>query len=440
MFSLSNATLEVDETAGVAGIVLNRTGGESGQVQVNYAITPGTATEALDYGAVSGTVVFAHGETSKTLAFPILDDLLVENNETVTLTLSNAVDAELGTIATAVFTILDNEQAISFMPQTYTVSEPTGTVSLAVSRSGSVAAPATVNFTTADAAGGATAKQDYVPTSGTISFAAGQRTAVVTIPIIDDFVDAEADENITVSLSAPTGGGLDVNGWHTATVTVQNVDRPPSIYDITAFAPNGRTEALFLQLNEAVVAAQAIDPVNYDLFLHNERRFGRASRQRVPLTAVDYNPTLNVLVMRPARPLRDNAFYEVVVRGTTTSGVRGVANEAIDANFDRLPDLLGAGEDFVGYFGRGTRLSYLDRNGDRVKLGAKGGGLIEVFRDIYREPRTVRYLGAVPGSAVYGTVTPTARVSDRTTTIGVLLLNGAESHLPVPPFVIQAAF
>lgn len=440
VFSLSNAALEVDETAGVAGIVLNRTGGESGLVQVDYSIAAGTATAGADFGALSGTVVFAHGETSKTLAFPIFDDLLVENDETVTITLSNAVDAEMGAPAAATVTILDNEQAISFMPQTYTVAEPTGTVSLVVSRSGSVAAPATVNFTTADAAGGAIAKQDYVPTSGTITFAPGQRSAVVTIPVIDDFTDDEVDENLTVALSQPTGGALDVNGWHTATVTLQNVERPPSIYDITAFAPSGRIEALFLQLNEAVGAAQAIDPVNYDLFLHNERRFGRASRQRVPLTAVDYNPTLNVLVMRPTRPLRDNVFYEVVVRGTTTSGIRGVANEALDANFDRLPDLLGAGEDFVGYFGRGNRLTYLDRNGDRVKLGAKGGGVIEVFRDIYREPRIVRYLGAVPGSAVYGSVRPTAGVSDRVTTIGLLLLNGAESHLPVPPFLIHAAF
>ena len=439
-FSLSSAAVEVDETAGVAGIILNRTGGESGQVQVDYSIAAGTATAGADFGALSGTVVFAHDETSKTLAFPVLDDLLIENNETVTITLTNAVDAEMGTPAAATVTILDNEQAISLMPQQYTVSEPTQSVTLVVSRSGSVEAPATVNFTTADAAGGAAARQDYVATSGTISFAAGQRAATITVPVLDDFVDAEADENFTVTLSQPTGGALDVNGWNTATVTVQNVDRPPSIYDITAFAPSGRIEALFLQLNEAVGAAQAIDPVNYDLFLHNERRFGVASRQRVPLSAVDYNPGLNVLVMRPQRPLRNNVFYEVVVRGTTTSGIRGVANETLDANYDRLPDPLGAGEDFVGYFGRGNRLNYLDRNADRVTLGAKGGGVIEVFRDISREPRIVRYVAAVPGSAVWGRIHPTARISDRTTSIGMLLLNGAQSHLPTPPFVIPAAF
>lgn len=437
-FTLSNAALSADETAGVAGIVVNRGGGESGQVQVNYAITGGTATAGADFTALSGTVTFAHGETAKALAFPILDDLLVENDETVIVTLSAPVDADLAAPDAATVTILDNEQAISFMPSTYSLGESGLVAGLVVSRSGDVSAPATVNYATADAPGGAVAGQDYAATSGTINFAPGQRTAFITVPIIDDFVDGEANESFTVALTQPAGGSLDVNGWHTATVTLANEDRPPSIYDITAFAPSGRIEALFLQLNEPVVAAQAIDPANYDLFLHNERRFnGPTSRRRVPLAAVDYNPTLKVLVMRPQRTLRDNAFYEVVVRGTTPNGIRGVANEALDGNFDRLPDPLLAGEDFIGYYGRGKRLSYFDRDGDRVTLGAKGGGMIEVFRDIYREPRTVRYLGAVPGSALWGKLAA-ARRSDDVTSIGTILLNGARNHLETPPFIVRA--
>ena len=436
---LGTQSVEVSETAGAAGIVVNRVGGTSGQVQVNYAITAGSATDLLDFTPLSGTVFFADGQTSQPLAFPVIDDLLVEGDETVQITLSSPVDAPLGATTAATVTILDNEQAISFASPTYAVPEPGMLAGVVVARSGAVDLPATVNYATADVPGGAVANQDYVATAGTILFAAGQRTAFVTVPILDDFVDGEPDESFSVVLSQPNGAGLGTNG--TTTVTIANVDRPPSIYDITAFAPRGRIEALYLKVNDPVLAARAIDPANYDLYQHAERRFNaQTARRRVPLRAVDYDTTLNTLVMRPVRALRNNVFYEVTVRGSTDSGIRGANNDPLDGNFDRQPDPVTFGEDFVGYFGRGTRLSYFDRDGDRVRLGTQGGGVIEVFRDVYREPRTVRHLGPAAGAAVWGIVTPGGRGSNGQTTIGTLILNGAQNFLPTPPFIISGLF
>ena len=77
-------------------------------VTVDYATSNGSASAGDDYTAKSGTLTFSPGETSKTVAVPILDDTIEENDETLTLTLSNAPGAEIKD-TTATGTINDDE-------------------------------------------------------------------------------------------------------------------------------------------------------------------------------------------------------------------------------------------------------------------------------------------------------------------------------------------
>ncbi len=76
-----------------ANTVMNFTvalaGASSVPVSVNYASSNGTATAPGDYTPVSGTLNFAPGESSKTVAVTVISDGLVENNETFAMTLSN---------------------------------------------------------------------------------------------------------------------------------------------------------------------------------------------------------------------------------------------------------------------------------------------------------------------------------------------------------------
>ena len=62
-------------------------------VTVAYATTDGTATAGQDYAAANGTLVFAAGQTRKTVSVAVLDDARDEGAETLTLTLSNASGA-----------------------------------------------------------------------------------------------------------------------------------------------------------------------------------------------------------------------------------------------------------------------------------------------------------------------------------------------------------
>ena len=80
--ALATLTISLDQAAASA-------------VTVNYATANGSATAGSDYTAGSGTVSFAPGQTSKTIAVQVLADRLVEATETVRVTLSGATGASI---------------------------------------------------------------------------------------------------------------------------------------------------------------------------------------------------------------------------------------------------------------------------------------------------------------------------------------------------------
>lgn len=77
-------------------------------VTVSYATADGSATAGSDYTATSGQLTFAPGETSKTVAVPILGDTAVEADETFTLALSTAVNAVLARAAATATLVNDD--------------------------------------------------------------------------------------------------------------------------------------------------------------------------------------------------------------------------------------------------------------------------------------------------------------------------------------------
>ena len=88
--AVSVADARVGEAAGATldfTVTLDRAA--QGGTSVDYETSDGTATAGADYTATSGTLAFAAGETSRTVSVPVLDDVVDEGNETLTLTLSN---------------------------------------------------------------------------------------------------------------------------------------------------------------------------------------------------------------------------------------------------------------------------------------------------------------------------------------------------------------
>lgn len=93
---------------GTVTVTVTRTGYTANTASVNYATSNGTALAGSDYTAVSGTLNFAAGDTSKTFTVVTLKDTLVEADEFFNIALSGAsgIGTALGTSSASV-TITD---------------------------------------------------------------------------------------------------------------------------------------------------------------------------------------------------------------------------------------------------------------------------------------------------------------------------------------------
>ena len=114
-----------------------------------------------------------------------------------------------------------------------TVDEDVGTVELTVKLKPVSTQQVTVDYATEDGtATGAGETEDYTVITGTLTFAVGDTSMVLSVPINDDTAD-EDDETFTVKLANATGDAA--IGVATATVTIRdNDDSPPG-------APQGLT-------------------------------------------------------------------------------------------------------------------------------------------------------------------------------------------------------
>jgi subtilisin family serine protease len=112
VLQFSTASYSVNETGVFVMATVSRTGGSDGTVAVDYASTDGTASAGFDYTGAGGTLTFNDGQLSTTFNVAILDDALVEGDESFTLNLFNATGgASLGAQSGATVIITDNDHA-----------------------------------------------------------------------------------------------------------------------------------------------------------------------------------------------------------------------------------------------------------------------------------------------------------------------------------------
>ncbi|WP_424100036.1 Calx-beta domain-containing protein [Moorena producens] len=98
-----------DETFAVFTVTLSPPSDKT--VTVDFKTQDGTAKAGQDYAETSGTLEFATGETTQEIRVPVNSDDVVENNETFTIVLSNAVNAEIAD-PVGVGTIIDTTNTI----------------------------------------------------------------------------------------------------------------------------------------------------------------------------------------------------------------------------------------------------------------------------------------------------------------------------------------
>ncbi|BCX47925.1 endo-1,3-1,4-beta-glycanase, C-terminal secretion signal protein [Haloferula helveola] len=213
-------------------------------ITVDFATSDGTATAPDDYTATSGTAVIPRRSTQTTVTVPVNPDSLAESDETLTVTLSNASGASLGT-ATATGTILNDDQGptlSTFNIVTYEGDSGTTTVNFSVDLSQAAASPVTVDYATAD--GSAFAGSDYVATSGSLTFLPGETTKLVPVQVIGD-TDYEYAEAFSLVLSNAVGAPIDVAQ---AGCLILNDDLSPSTVPLLDSLP-GATAVAYLDMD-----------------------------------------------------------------------------------------------------------------------------------------------------------------------------------------------
>jgi ELWxxDGT repeat protein len=202
---------------------------------IDYTTSGGNATADVDYTLVHGTLMFPKGTTARSIAVPVLGDVLDEANETFNLALSNSTGPGFSD-ATATATITDDDTTISVADASVTEGNTgTSTVTFTVSTAdtGGNKTPFTVDYATVvGGAQPATPAADYVATSGTLVFPAATRSRTFTVTVNSDLID-EVAENFLVHLSNSSGPVIldgdavgTINDNDTANVTINNFTIP----------------------------------------------------------------------------------------------------------------------------------------------------------------------------------------------------------------------
>ena len=223
-----NATYSVNEGDGTATIEVTLSPVSVDPVTVKFSTQDGTATAGEDYTAVvNQEIIFAPGDTSKTVQVTILEDNLNELNETVNLILSDPVPGDTHIAnSPATLIILDNdpEPSVKFSSGKYSVDEAGGKVTLEVRLSAKSGREVTVKYGTGG--GSATPGIDYEPTNGTLTFAKGETVQSFEVKIIDDKLPDEG-ETFNVGLSDPDGAALGTPASAEVAITGADI---PSVY------------------------------------------------------------------------------------------------------------------------------------------------------------------------------------------------------------------
>ena len=214
-------------------VTLSAAGGRT--VTVDYADAgTGTATPGTDYAAIGGgTLTFAAGTTSQTIAVSVTGDVLDEADETVAVTLSDAGNAIIGT-ATGTGTITDDDAAPSLSIDSPSVSEgDAGSASLTYTVTLSAAGGRTVTVDYADAGTGtATPGTDYaVLGAGTLAFEPGETGKTIAVSVTGDTLD-EPDETVVLALSGPSNATLETASG-VGTIVDDDIDLTPSFGSAT---------------------------------------------------------------------------------------------------------------------------------------------------------------------------------------------------------------
>jgi glucose/arabinose dehydrogenase len=244
----------------IATFTVSLSSASSQTVTVNYATADSSATAGSDYVSTSGTLTFNPGQLSQSISVTINGDTTFEPNEAFNVNLSSATNAGIGDTQ-GVGTITNDDAQPSLSINDVSVAEGsagTSTATFTVSLSNASSQTITVNYATAN--GSATAGDDYLAGSGTLTFNPGQLSQTINVTINGD-TTFEPNETFNVNLTSPANATIS-DSQGVGTITNDDTQPTISINDVSVNEGDSGTSTATFTVSLSNASSQTIT-VNY---------------------------------------------------------------------------------------------------------------------------------------------------------------------------------
>jgi Glycosyl hydrolase family 71/Calx-beta domain len=207
--SMSSSTVGAEQNLGVAGVVVERTGGASGAASVLCTTVNNSAVAGTDFTAVSKVLTWASGDASvKDCNVTISDATPFTGQKTFYVRLSDVSGAPLGAQSQTTVTIYGNKGGglVSLSAATYTATQRAGSVTITVNRTVGGSGGAAVGYATAN--GTAVAGANYTAVRGTLSWKNNDMAPKSFVIPISTATPFTGSKTIAVALAGAEGASM----------------------------------------------------------------------------------------------------------------------------------------------------------------------------------------------------------------------------------------
>ncbi|SNY54693.1 choice-of-anchor B domain-containing protein [Arsukibacterium tuosuense] len=210
LVSLVESAVSVVEADTSVNVTVRRLGGSDGAIRAGYQLQSGTAAVGEDIVAASGELSWQDGDSSERLiVLQIIDDELLEEDETAILRLSGIAGSELGEITELTLAILDND------------SNTPPTVSIGENRQVNAGQSVTLTAVATDPEGDSISYQWQQQSGPSVSL---QSAASSTV----SFIAPASASQLVLSVTATDGRGAAASASITITVVASPPPPPPA--------------------------------------------------------------------------------------------------------------------------------------------------------------------------------------------------------------------
>jgi len=340
--------------------------------------------------------------------------------------------------ATVNVAVAESPGMLQFASPTTTVNDTAGFAAISVVRTLGALGTVTVHYQTL-LGDGATPGLNYEPISGTLTFADGQTTGTILVPVLDDYYNNH-DDYVALVLTAPMGGAV----LGTATTTILGIHctdpdfTPPQVTGLNWYGTATAITSIVLSFSEPLQATSASNPAGYQLVdLGTSGLANPSGSLAVGFSTPLYNAATDSVTLFPVQPLAAGHFYRIQVDGTGVAPISDLAGNLLAAAGAGM-----TGTNYVALIGQGTTLKYFDQTGNLVTLKVTGGGYLDEIRDPTGNGLLLTLEGGIPHKTVLsGTVTRTKGKGSGVTTLGSIEGLGQFGDIRVkltsPPFLVR---